>query len=225
MISARVRGGPRACASLALAAAAACGWTVPAFAQADAPAPRVARVPLFAASAAQSLRPLSVQHRQERRFLRDAAAGLRLQADAARLALQRSGDPAVRELAADVLGASRQREPELLRLLQARGMAQPMLDNAQARTLKMLGRANGRKFDRIYLEEVATRSRAGDIAEHERMLAATEDPMLRRWIERQLPAMRHQLVLAERAVPRGGPARAGGSATRSMGAARHAPAR
>jgi hypothetical protein len=131
----------------------------------------------------------------------------------------------VRALAADVLGAYRQHEPELLRLLQARGMAQPMLDNAQVRTLKMLGRAGGGRFDRIYLEEVATRSRAGEIADHERMLAATDDPLLRRWIERQLPAMRHQLALAERTSPRSGPARAGGSATRSMGAARQAPAR
>jgi putative membrane protein len=184
---------------------------------------RAARLPLYAPSAAQAVRPLSPLQRQERGFLREAAASLRLQAQAAQLAQERGVDPAVREFASAVLKDQRQREAELLRLLHARGMAQPMLDNAQARTLAALGRGSGRKFDQLYLEQVALRSRAAEIGAYERIAAATEDPALKRWVDRQLPAMRHQLLLAESAVPARSAARA--SATRSMGAARTAPVR
>lgn len=164
--------------------------------------------PRFAPGAASGVQRLSPQERQERRFLQDAAAALRLQAEASRLAFEHAQDAAVHEIAAQLLARHADAQAGLLRLLHARGMALPLQGNEHWKTVKMLGRARGRAFDRLYLQEVVLRP-VVDAAYYQRIAAATADPALQRWIARQLQAMRHHQGLAQQLAPRasGGPPR------------------
>jgi predicted outer membrane protein len=168
-------------------------------------AARAQGAPRFAAGAAAGVQRLSTQERQERRFLQDAAAMLRLQAEASRLAFEHAQDAAVHEVAAQVLAHHADAQAGLQRLLQARGMALPLQGNGHLKTVKLLGRARGRTFDRLYLQEVVVKPVA-DADYYQRIAAGTEDPALQRWIARQLRAMRDHQALAQPLAPRTGAA-------------------
>lgn len=151
---------------------------------------------MFAASSAASARPLSTQQRDERRFLKEAAAFERFHADAARLALTRSTAASVRSLANRLLPPQSPGD-ELVRLLHQRALAPPMLANDQRRTLNRLARLQGRRFDREFLLQVALRSQQEEVQDYERAAAATADPALRSWIERNLSPLRERLAFAD----------------------------
>jgi putative membrane protein len=157
-----------------------------------------ARVPLFAAASAASSRPMAPQQREEWRFLKDAAAASRFQADAARMALARSNAPVVRSLAATLLDQQAANGGELVRLLHQRGMAPPMLANSQRKVLNRLTRLQGPRFDREFLAQVALKSQQGEVLEYEKAAATIADPDLKAWIEQALPSLRYRLATAER---------------------------
>ena len=159
----------------------------------------------YAAAAAADSRPLPPTQRLERHFLQVTAANLRFQSEAARLALGRSNNPAVKELAQAALARQQAEQPQLQRLLQARGMAMPFPANAHAKVLKQLGRLNGAKFDRLYVDEVVMRSCQADIANLEKMALQAEDPVLKAWVDRQLPTLRLHLAKAGKALPNAQP--------------------
>jgi putative membrane protein len=156
---------------------------------------------IYAAAAAAEAKPLPPAQRLERRFLQITASNLRFQSEASRLALARSNNPAVKDLANTLLARQQAVQPELLRLLHTRGMALPMPTNAHGKTLKRLARLNGAKFDRLYVDEVVMRSSQDDIANYEKVAAHAEDPVLKAWIARQLPTLRFHFTKAGKALP------------------------
>jgi putative membrane protein len=156
---------------------------------------------IYAAAAAAEAKPLPPVQRLERRFLQITAANLRFQSEASRLALARSNNPAVKDLANTLLARQQTVQPELVRLLHARGMALPMTTNGHVKTLKRLARLDGAKFDRLYVDEVVQRSCQADVANYEKVAAHAEDPVLKAWIERQLPTLRFHLTKAGKALP------------------------
>lgn len=158
----------------------------------------------YAPSAAAQAKPLSNAQRLERRFLQITASNARYQADASRLAATRSNNTAVKEVAQAVLARQKTTQPELLHLLQARGMAMPILASDHNKVVKQLGKLNGAKFDRTYIDEVLLRTCQADIENFETLATQAEDPVLKAWIERQLPVLRSQLAQVNRALP--GPA-------------------
>ena len=155
----------------------------------------------YAAAAAAEAKPLPPVQRLERRFLQIAAANLRFEAEASRLAQARTNNPAVKDLANTLLSRQKTAQPELLRLLHTRGMAQPMPSNAHGKVLKQLAKLNGAKFDRLYVDEVVLRSYQADIANYEKVAAQAEDPVLKAWIDRQLPTLRFHYAKAGKALP------------------------
>jgi putative membrane protein len=159
------------------------------------------RPPSYAASAAAEAKPLSNAQRLERRFLQITAANMRFEADGSRIAPTRSNNAAVKDIAKAVATRQKTAQPELLHLLQARGMAMPILTNDHTKVLKQLGKVNGAKFDRLYVEDVVLRSYQADIENFEKMALEAEDPVLKAWVERQLPVLRTQLSNANRALP------------------------
>jgi putative membrane protein len=161
----------------------------------------VAAAPAYAPSAAAQAKPLPPAQRLERRFLQIAAANLRFEAEASRLAQDRTNNPAVKDLANTLLSRQQTVQPELLRLLHVRGMAPPMPMNQQSKLLKQLGKVNGAKFDRLYIDEVVLKSAQVDIANYEKVAAQAEDPVLKAWAERQLPALRFSYAKAGKALP------------------------
>ena len=160
--------------------------------------------PGFAASSAHDAKPFSATQRLERRFLQISASNMRFQAEGSRVALARSNNPAVRELATSLLERQQTAQPELLRLLHVRGMAMPLATSDHGKVLKQLGKLNGAKFDRLYVDEVMIKSFQADLTNYERMAVEAEDPVLKRWVERQLPTLRFDFAKAGRALPNAG---------------------
>lgn len=159
------------------------------------------RAPAYAASAAADVKPLNTGQRLERRFLQISAANMRFQTEGSHVALARSSNPAVKDLANSLLARQQTTQAELLRLLHARGMAMPLATNDHAKVLKQLSKLNGSKFDRLYVDEVVIRSYQADIANYERIAQQAEDKVLKAWAERQLPTLRLHFTKAGRALP------------------------
>lgn len=162
----------------------------------------LARPPVaYAPAAAAEARPLSPVQRLERRFLQISAANLRFQAEASRMAAARTNNPAVKDLANTLLARQDAAQPELLRLLHARGMALPLASNEHGKLLRQLSRLQGPTFDRLYVEEVVQRSVQVDVANYEKVAAQAQEPVLKAWIDRQLPTLRFHLAKAQRVMP------------------------
>jgi putative membrane protein len=160
-----------------------------------------ARPAAYAASAAADQKPLAPAQRLERRFLQISASNLRFQTEGSRVALARSNNPAVKDLANSLLARQQTAQPELLRLLHARGMAMPLATNEHGKVLKQLAKFNGPKFDRLYVDEVVIKSYQADIANYEKVALQAQDPVLKGWVERQLPMLRMHFAKAGRALP------------------------
>ena len=156
---------------------------------------------IYAAAAAAEAKPLPQAQRMERRFLQITAANLRFQGEASRLALARSTNPAVKDLANTLLARQENVQGELLRLLHARGMAMPIPTNEHSKVVKQLAKLNGAKFDRLYVDEVVLRSYQADISNFEKVSVQAEDAVLRSWAERHLPTLRFHAAKAGKALP------------------------
>jgi putative membrane protein len=167
------------------------------------PAAAVAQRALYAPAAAADARPLGPAQRLERRFLQVSADSLRFQGEAARLVLARSDNPAVKELATEVLARHDATMPEVLRLLHTRSMAMPFPAAGHTKVIRQLAKLKGAKLDRLFVEEVVQRSQQAEIANYEKLALEAEDPVLKGWIERQLPTLRQHLARAGKALPTG----------------------
>lgn len=166
-------------------------------------APHTAR-PVFAAEAAAKARPLDPAERDARIFLKRADASSRFQIDAARIALARSPTAPVRSLARRLQDRHRAAGNDLLRMLHQRGLAAPMMENAQRRTLSRLARLPARRFDRAYLDAVLADLRANDQL-CRRARGAVHDPALSNWIEERESALREQSDDAQRLLASAAP--------------------
>ncbi len=162
--------------------------------------PAPARPATFAPSSAVSSKRLTPEQRDEWRFLKDAAAASRLEAEASRMALTKSNDSAVRSLAATLVNHNGTAGPVLQHMLHVRSMAPPMLSNDQRKTLNRLSKLQGLKFDRAYMEEVALKNQQEGVQSFQKASAIAGDPALKAWIDRTLPTLRYQLATAERVM-------------------------
>jgi putative membrane protein len=169
---------------------------------APASVPTVRRLPViaYAPEAAASASRLPPEERAARVFLRSVALAATIETEASRMAVVRGNAPAVRSFAIDLLEAHQAAEPALLRLLHAREMAPPLMDIGQRKALQRLAKASGAKFDREYLDLVLPRQARDEVEQYERALQVITDPVLRAWIERQLPLLREQSALGDRLV-------------------------
>ena len=162
---------------------------------------QAAPVLAYAPAAAAQARPSSPAQRLERRFLQITAANLRFQSEASGLAAARTNNPSVKDLANTLTARQQTAQPELLRLLHVRGMAMPIMTSRQTKVLKQLARLQGARFDQLYVEEVVLRSYRDDIANYEKLAADAQDPVLKAWVERQLPTLRVHHAKAGKALP------------------------
>jgi predicted outer membrane protein len=163
--------------------------------------PRSANPAMFAPAAAANTRRMSEQQLEEWRFLKEAAAAGRFEAEASRLALGKSSNPGVRSFAATLINHHTLASNELVHMLHVRGMAPPMLANVQRKSLNRLAKLHGAKFDREYMDEVGLKNQQEDLHAFEKARLAARDPQLRAWIERMLPTLRYHMTMAERLAP------------------------
>lgn len=142
---------------------------------------------------------MTPEAREERRFLRDAAAQSRFELDASRMAVARSGNRAVRALAASLVDHNNTIGLELAHLLHSRGMAMPMISNEQRKTLNRLTRLNGNRFDALYMERVG-RGLAAVARDYEAASVAIHEPQVNAWIVKTLASTRYNQQMAERSL-------------------------
>jgi putative membrane protein len=161
------------------------------------PAPRPG---MFAAASALTATRMTADAREERRFLRDAAAQSRFELDASRLAIAKSSDSGLRSLAASLINHNNTVGLELAHLLHSRGMAPPMLANDQRKALNQLNKLNGSRFDAAYLQQVGLRQ-ALVARDYEKAGLTIREPQINAWVMKTLPVTRYHLMLAERAQP------------------------
>ncbi|WP_167772537.1 DUF4142 domain-containing protein [Ramlibacter henchirensis] len=152
----------------------------------------------YAADSARTATRLPPEERHARDFLRAAALHARFEVDASRLALARAENPGVRGFASDLLLYHEAADAELLHLLAARGMAPPMMENKQRKTLNRLAKLTGAKFDREFVAGVGRDRQREDVQRFEKAALGVADPVLRDWIDRQLPSLREQHSSATR---------------------------
>lgn len=163
--------------------------------------PKIApRAASFAAGSVPTAVPLSSDSREERRFLRDAAAQSRFELDASKMAFAKSGNNAVRTLAASLINHHNVVGLELTHLLNARGMALPMISNEQRKVLNKLAKAGGSSFDALYMKQVGA-AQAVVARDFEKASLAIREPQINGWILKTLPTTRYHLMLAERFMP------------------------
>ncbi|HZY17961.1 MAG TPA: DUF4142 domain-containing protein [Ramlibacter sp.] len=161
-------------------------------------APRRALGTGFAAEAARNVTRLPPEERQARAFLRTAAVTARFEVEASRLAVARAQSAGVREFAAEQLQYHQAADAEILHLLHGRAMAPPMMENAQRKALARLARMSGPKFDREFMELVGARRQREEVQMYQQALLGVRDPVLKGWIERQLPTLREQQAAVQR---------------------------
>ena len=153
-------------------------------------------------AAAAEAKPLAPAQRLERRFLQLAAANLRFQAEASRLAQARSNNPAVKDLANTLLARQQTAQPELLRLLHARGMAHADPDQRADQGAQAAGQAQWREVrPAVRRGGGAALATSADIANYEKLATQARTRCSRRWVERQLPTLRFQQAKAGKALP------------------------
>lgn len=143
---------------------------------------------------------MSVEQRAERGFLRNAATSSRFELEASRLAAGKSIHPAVRSFAARLNASHALASQQLQRMLNARGMAAPMLENSQRKVLNRLEKLDGAKFDREFMAQVGVRYQADEVEMFEKASKAVKDPALLAWIDRSLATLKDNLALAEQAT-------------------------
>jgi putative membrane protein len=158
----------------------------------------VPRPPSFAPAAAAGAVRSTPEAREERRFLRDAAAQSRFELDASQLAFSKSTNPGVRTLAASMINHNQTIGLELAHLLNSRGMALPMLGDAQRKSIKQLARLSGSKLDSAYLQQVGL-AQAGVARDYEKAAQVIGDPQVNGWIVKNQPTTRYHQMLAEKA--------------------------
>jgi putative membrane protein len=163
--------------------------------------PRVApRPPAFAAAAVPGAARLTAESREERQFLRNAAAQSKFELDASTLALAKSGNAKVRALAAALVNHHNTLGLELAHLLNSRGMAMPMSGNEERKVLNQLRKLSGSRFDAVYMQHVGL-AQAAVARDYEKASAAIRDPQLNAWIVKTLANTRFHQNMAERAGP------------------------
>jgi putative membrane protein len=178
-----------------VAAAAALSWAGVAGAQ-------QARPVAFAAASAAHAKKMPAQQREERRFLKEAAAASRFESEASRMALAKSNDAGVRSFAATLINHHASAGAALQHMLHNRGMAPPMLSNEQRKILNRLAKAGGAAFDREYIEEVGLKYQLDDLQGYEKAALAARDPALKAWLARTLPTLRYHVATAQRIAVR-----------------------
>ncbi len=161
--------------------------------------PRVAPRPAtFAAAAVPGATRLTAEGREERQFLRNAAAQSKFELDASTLALAKSGQGQVRDLAAALINHHNTLGLELAHLLNSRGMAMPMANNEERKVLNQLRKLSGSRFDAFYMQHVGL-AQAAVARDYEKASAAIRDPQLNAWIVKTLANTRYHQSMAERA--------------------------
>lgn len=133
----------------------------------------------------------------DRAFVTDAALDGLLFVEAGRLVAEKSGNPAVRSYAQEVVRRHAAANEELKRLAAARGVPVPVvLDGAAAAHFDRLKGLSGAEFDRSFVQDFGVAGHDREIQLFERQGRESKDPELRDFATQQVPGWRDLRTLA-----------------------------
>ncbi|PWW45551.1 putative outer membrane protein [Melaminivora alkalimesophila] len=174
---------------------AAPAGTAPAAPAPAAPATAPARTPAPAAPAQADGKPAHA----DAAFMNQAAQNGHLEVEAARLALQKSQNPEVREFAQRMIDDHTKAAQELGALATAKNHSLPDGPSLlQKGKLKLLGTHGDEKFDRSYIEDLGPKAHRETIELFEKGAREAHDPDVRAYAEKTLPTLREHLSMAEK---------------------------
>ncbi|QNM95664.1 DUF4142 domain-containing protein [Chitinimonas koreensis] len=139
---------------------------------------------------------LRLQPNDEEFVLRAIERG-EAEAEASRLARQRTQDPALRALARQIETASAERVRRLRQLARQEGMTLPRRALPRPQLASLRGLQDG-DFDRAYLEAIALDSQRTELDRHLQQADSGVNPVLRRQARRAVPVLERQVAEAQR---------------------------
>lgn len=135
----------------------------------------------------------------ERKFIEDAAMGGKMEVELGKLALQRSSNDQVRQLAQRIVEDHAQANDRLESLAHEKGVEVPaQLDSKHRKEVDRLQKVSGKDFDRKYAELMVSDHKK-DIKEFRHQAERASDPDLREFASMTLPKLETHLSLAENA--------------------------
>lgn len=143
----------------------------------------------------------------DRKFIQAAASSLEMEKEAARLALERSRNEAVRTFAHRVVERNEWAKQELESLAQSKSATDAItLMPEHAEILSSLASTSGNSFDRAFAVQVGLQTPEETVLMFNRMSRESSDKEIRAYAERVLPTLRtHQRQALQMARAAGAP--------------------
>jgi len=171
------------------------------------PAPLLTPAPVAPGTEAGALGPVAGA---ERAFVAEAAASGLAEVEASRVVASRTNDSALKTFAEQIEREHRSANEELQRIAGAKGIDLPATPEGEPRErLNRLVGQSGPELRRTYLQEFGIEAHQKSIELFERQAREGQDPELRQFAEKTLPALREHLTQAQQMAGSGGAA--GGS--------------
>ena len=137
----------------------------------------------------------------DRAFVAAAAGASLYEVEGGRLAATKAASPAVRAFGSMLATQHQVANTELQSLANSRGVAlPPRVPDEQRGKLERLSALNGSEFDRAFVQTVGVEDHQAAIERFASAARDAEDPQLRQWIEKTLPALQHHLQEAKELV-------------------------
>jgi len=127
-------------------------------------------------------------------FMKQAAQHGHAEVATSRLALERSGDAAVKAFAKQMVDDHTRAGQELAKLAAAKGVDLPDEPSTmQQGKIKLLGRIEGRNFDTQYADDYGVKAHESTVMLFEKAEANVKDADLKAWVAKTLPTLRQHL--------------------------------
>lgn len=135
----------------------------------------------------------------DRQFIIDAAQGGMAEVRLAELALQRSQNEQVRQFAMQMKNEHTQANQELMRLARQLGVTPPTTPGPKYEAaMRQLMQLSGESFDRAYMNEAGLNGHLESAAVYQRQTMFGQNPDLKAFAGRILPAVQQHLQMAGR---------------------------
>lgn len=187
--------------------------------------PAAEPAPASATAGTAGVRPGSASlSRNDREFLRNAAASGLAEVQGSQLAAQAAQDETVRRFAQQQLRDHGTEHAELADLARRKGVELPAAPElVEQGRLQLLQSVRGAEFDLHYVQDLGVTAAQGALALFRQQAEHGDDPDVRRFAVNALPRLQAQLQAAQQLQPQVAAAAQAGDASSSMGAGGEVP--
>jgi putative membrane protein len=136
----------------------------------------------------------------DQQFVNEAAIGGMAEVHLGKLAMDRGGTDAVKNLGQRLMRDHQQANDQLKQIAARQGLQLPQrLDEKHQKIVQEFSQLNGARFDQAFLKD-QIKDHEKDIAQFEAEAKNGKDPAVRQFAEQSLPTLREHLKLAQSAL-------------------------